>query len=375
MWVHYQGSTLRFSTENLIIKLGLLKLPNLFCRAKPQRRHRLKNLGLFNLATALLVLFSVTVPQTVYSAGKNTSAGMDKFIALGTGSVSGVFYPVGRGICKLVNANRLEHRVRCLAYETGGSVYNIEAVRSSELDIGITRSDLANLTFKGESIPPNELGAATDMRALANLYAMPVGIIVKEKANIKTLKDFTGKRFNFGNRGSGKRTMAELLFKYKGWGPSDFAQITELSTKEMGEAFCANKVDILLEILGHPAKFYADMIEKCGGALFGFSDEDIEGLTKILPFSVPQKIRGGMYYDTPKDVKTFGYQAIMISSSKIHPKTIFTVMDAVFGDLKKLQKIHPALAATTPKAMTEGLVIPLHKGAAQFYGKNLIQKK
>jgi TRAP transporter TAXI family solute receptor len=316
-----------------------------------------------------ILMGAMTFPQNTQSAS------MDKFIAVGTGSISGVFYPVGKGICKLVNHGRLDHRVRCLAYETGGSVYNIEAVRSRELDVGITRSDLAALTYQGKTIPPNELGPATDLRALANLYEMPVGIIVKEKANIKTLKDFTGKRFNFGNRGSGKRTMAELLFKYNGWGPADFKRLTELSTKEMGEEFCNDKLDILLEILGHPASFYNKMIEQCGGKLYSFSKEEIEGLTKMLPFSAPQKIPGGLYYDTPNAISTFGYKAVMIASSKVHPKTIFHMMSSAFGNLKKLHKIHPALSATKRAGMAKGLVIPLHEGAKQFYGKKKIQKK
>ena len=351
-----------------MLNMGSLRISMSCYWAKPLRATHRKLQGFGKLATVLLVLFSIANPQNAISAG------MDKFIAMGTGSVSGVFYPVGLGLCELINAGRLNHRVRCLAYETGGSVYNIEAVRSRELDIGITRSDLAALTFQGKSNPPNELGPATDLRALANLYEMPVGIIVKEKANIKTLKDFTGKRMNLGNRGSGKRTMVELLMKHQGWTPKVFSELTELATKEMGEAFCANKVDILLEILGHPAEFYADMIEKCGGELFSFSQEDIEGLTKILPFSVPQKIRGGMYYDTPKDVKTFGFQAVMVSSSKIHQKTIYQAMRSVFGNLEKLHKIHPALTATNLKGMTEGIAIPLHKGALQFYGKSGNQK-
>ena len=332
----------------------------------PRSPHRGQGLG--RLIAASLALFTVLFPQATQSVA------MDKFIAVGTGSTGGVFYPVGRGICKLVNAGRLIHRIRCLAYETGGSVYNIEAVRSRELDVGITRSDLATLTFQGKSIPPNELGPATDLRAIANLYEMPVGIIVKESAKINSLNDFKGKRLNFGNRGSGKRTMAELLFKYKGWVNSDFKEVTEYKTEKMGKAFCANKLDILIELLGHPAEFYSKMIEQCGGKLFNFTQDEIEGLTKILPFSIPQKIRGGLYYDTPHDTKTFGFQAVMITSSKIHPKSIFLFMKSTFGNFKKLHNIHPALEATNLGSMAKGLGIPLHKGALQFYGKNGTQK-
>jgi len=125
----------------------------------------------------------------------------------------------------------------------------------------------------------------------------------------------------------------------------------------MGEEFCAGKLDILLEILGHPAAFYNKMIEQCGGALYNFSKEEIDGLTKILPFSAPQKIKGGMYYDTPNDINTFGFQAVMIASSKVHPKSILHMMNSAFGNLDKLHKIHPALSTTNRGSMKQDLVI------------------
>jgi LDH2 family malate/lactate/ureidoglycolate dehydrogenase len=126
----------------------------------------------------------------------------------------------------------------------------------------------------------------------------------------------------------------------------------------MGEEFCAGKLDILLEILGHPAAFYNKMIEQCGGALYNFSKEEIDGLTKILPFSAPQKIKGGMYYDTPNDINTFGFQAVMIASSKVHPKSILHMMNSAFGNLDKLHKIHPALSTTNRGSMKQDLVTP-----------------
>ncbi|MEQ8195775.1 MAG: TAXI family TRAP transporter solute-binding subunit, partial [Rhodospirillales bacterium] len=117
---------------------------------------------------AATFLFTAVVAQLTQPRIAD-AAGVDKFVAMGTGSVSGVFYPVGTGMCKLVNQGRLDHGVRCLAYETGGSVYNIEAVRSRELDIGITISDLAALSYKGKGHSGNDLGPAAELRALANL--------------------------------------------------------------------------------------------------------------------------------------------------------------------------------------------------------------
>ncbi|MCV5662532.1 hypothetical protein OFN50_26190, partial [Escherichia coli] len=36
-----------------------------------------------------------------------------EFITIGTGSVTGVYYPTGGAICKLVNKGRKDHNIRC----------------------------------------------------------------------------------------------------------------------------------------------------------------------------------------------------------------------------------------------------------------------
>ncbi|MEE4607839.1 MAG: TAXI family TRAP transporter solute-binding subunit, partial [Desulfobacteraceae bacterium] len=36
-----------------------------------------------------------------------------KFVTIGTGGVTGVYYPTGGAICRLVNKSRKEHGIRC----------------------------------------------------------------------------------------------------------------------------------------------------------------------------------------------------------------------------------------------------------------------
>ncbi|MBL4807061.1 MAG: C4-dicarboxylate ABC transporter substrate-binding protein, partial [Rhodobacteraceae bacterium] len=44
----------------------------------------------------------------------------EEFITIGTGGVTGVYYPTGGAICRLVNKGRREHGVRCSVESTGG---------------------------------------------------------------------------------------------------------------------------------------------------------------------------------------------------------------------------------------------------------------
>jgi TRAP transporter TAXI family solute receptor len=136
--------------------------------------------------------FGMAVAMTLATMGTFANA-KDKFIALGTGSPNGTYAPVGAGICDLVNLNRPNHGVRCIAYNTGGSVYNIQAITSGELEMGITRSDLAFQSHEGinafKAIGPNP-----DIRAVTTLYAMPIAVLVRKDAGIETFNDMVGKR-------------------------------------------------------------------------------------------------------------------------------------------------------------------------------------
>jgi len=301
------------------------------------------------------------------AVGGGSLEAKDKFVALGTGSPNGTYYPVGRGICELVNEGRVSHGVRCIAYNTGGSVYNIQAVMSGELEMGITRSDLAFQAHDGlnafKSIGPNP-----ELRAVTTLYSMPIAVLVKKGAEINAFADLEGKRINIGNKGSGKRSVAELIMDIMGWQRGDFSAVLEMSTKQMGKAFCDDNVDILIEGLGNPSKFYEEMVRDCDGKFIPVPKDVVGKIQKKFPYFAALDIPGKIYSGTPDPVGTFGFKATLVTKRAVHEDTVYDIVSSIFDQFKKFQEKHPSLSLAAPQQMVnEGIFIPIHDGARRYY--------
>jgi hypothetical protein len=314
-----------------------------------------------------MVRFLLTALAGLVLAEPAAAGAPDKFLALGTSSTGGVYFPVGKAICRLINEGRIEHRVRCVGYSTGGSVYNIQAVESGQLDIAITRADLAQQAYKGTG-EFAALGPNRNLRAIANLYGQPVAVIVKADSGITGFDGMEGRRINIGNLGSGKRTIAELIFQVRGWSNDRFARVLELGTSRMGTAFCNGDVDILIEALGMPSGFYERMTRQCGGMFLSLPDRLVNGIRERAPFFYVDTIPGDHYPHNPRDVRTVGVKVVLITSTRVHPGAIGIVAQALLGDLKRLRAQNPVLQSATIETMLqEGIGIPFHEGAARYY--------
>ncbi len=123
-----------------------------------------------------------------------------RFVTIGTGGVTGVYYAAGGAICRLVNKDRAAHGIRCSVESTGGSVFNINTIKAGELDLGVAQSDVMYNSAKGLG-QFKDGGAYGDLRAVMSLHPEPFTVLARKEANAKNFTDMKGKKFNVGNPG------------------------------------------------------------------------------------------------------------------------------------------------------------------------------
>lgn len=302
-------------------------------------------------------------------AGLGTAgvASAQEFITLGTGGVTGVYYPAGGAICRLVNKGRKEHGIRCSVESTGASIYNLNTVRLGELDMGVAQSDAQYDAWNGKG-KFEKVGADKDLRSVFSIHPEPFTVVARADSGITEFNDLKGKRVNIGNPGSGSRSTLESLMKVKGWTNDDFALASELKASEQASALCDNKIDVMIYAVGHPSGAIKEATTTCDSVLVNVFDDDVKKLIKENEYLRDAVIPAGMYRGNDKDTKTFGVGATIITSAKVSEKAVYEVVKAVFENFDTFRKLHPAFAnLKKEKMIKDGLSAPLHPGAIKYY--------
>jgi TRAP transporter TAXI family solute receptor len=293
-------------------------------------------------------------------------AQQEQFITVGTGGVTGVYYPAGGAICRLVNEVRQDTGIRCSAESTGGSVFNINAIRSGDLNFGVAQSDQQYNGYNGLG-PFADVGPYEDLRFVFSIHAEPFTVVVRPDSGIETFEDLLGKRVNVGNPGSGQRATMELVMDRYGWTMDDFALASELPSREQAQALCDNQIDAFVFTVGHPSGSISEPVATCGARIINVDSDIIAQIVDDFPYYFWATIPAGMYNNT-EDITTFGVGATFVTSADTPDDVVYTVVKQVFDNFDTFKGFHPAFAALTREGMANnGESAPIHPGALRYY--------
>lgn len=290
-----------------------------------------------------------------------------KFITFGTAGVTGVYYPVGGTICRLVNRKAKEHGIRCTVESTGGSIYNLNALRQNELDIAFAQSDWHYSSYLGEGVFSDQ-GADKNLRSLFALHSEALTLVAREESGIAGLDDLKGKRFNIGNPGSGTRSTVEELIRSKEWTNDVFSLASEFKASEQAQKLCDNQIDAFAFNTGHPNGSIQEVTSTCDTRIIPVQGDAVDELIKKYSYYAPATIPGGMYTNNPNDIPTYGVKATVVSSANVDDELVYQLVKSVFENFDNFKTTHPILSNLDKESMVaDGVTAPLHDGAKRYY--------
>ena len=297
-----------------------------------------------------------------------------EFVTIGTGGVTGTYYPTGGAICRLVNQYKKETKIRCSVESTGGSIYNVNTIKNGELDFGIVQSDVVYQASKGEGAFKD--AAIPKLKAVVAIYPELLTLVSRKEANINSLMDVKNKRINLGNPGSGNEATALTLFDASGIKKEDLSFAGDLKASEMPDALRDNKIDGYFYMVGHPTANIKDAATSLDVKITPISGPNVDSLIKKYPYFAKANVPGGIYDGNPEPIPTFGVKAVLVTSDDVSVNAVYTVVKAILENFDEFKKLHPAYNDITKESLLDGLSAPLHEGAKKYFQEaGLLQTK
>lgn len=291
----------------------------------------------------------------------------EKFVTIGTGGQTGVYYVAGQSICRFLNRGAAEHGIKCNAPASGGGVANVNGIRSGEFNFGIMQSDHQFKAMKGVA-PFEKEGAMEDIRAVFSLQSEVFTILARRDANIASFDDLKGKRVNIGNPGSGQRDTLEEIMQVKGWDRSAFALAAELKPAEQASALGDNNIDAMTYFVGHPNGAIQEATTTTDAVLVPVTGAEIDQLLAAKSYYTKADIPGGLYKGNDAPTPSIGGKAVLSTSANASPEMVYQLVKSVFDNIERFKRLHPAFADLKEADMIKvGLSAPLHEGAVRYY--------
>lgn len=314
---------------------------------------------------AMMAATSLAFAQTPDAAVPKK--GTENIITIGTGAVTGVYYPAGGAICRLINLKRKEHGIRCFVESTGGSIYNLHALRNGDINFGIVQSDWQYNAYKGIGVfaegPPFK-----ELRSVFSLHSEMFTVAVRDDSGIATFDGLKGKRVNIGNRGSGMRAIMQDLMDIKGWSRATFKEAREEGPGEALRDFCDKKIDAMVFAAGHPNGLVQELTSQCGAKLIPVSGPEVDKLLTESPYYSRTVIPGGMYKNNNQNIPTFGVKATLVTTESTDEETVYQMVRSLFENFQDFKTLHFVFATLDKERMIKsGLTAPLHPGAERYF--------
>jgi TRAP transporter TAXI family solute receptor len=291
------------------------------------------------------------------------------YVTIGTGGVTGVYYPTGGAIGKIVNKKRKQYNLRVTVESTGGSVFNVNAVMAGDLEFGIVQSDRQYQAVNGIK-DWKDKGPQEKLRAICSFHPESIVLVAGDDTGINEFMDLKGKHVNIGNPGSGQRGNSTDALANCGIDWEKDMRAEGLKADESAKFLQDGRIDAFFYTVGHPNGSIKEATS--GKRKVHFVPVEgpcIDELVAKWPYYAKAYIPVKFYpmASNKEDVNTFAVKATFVTSADIPDDTVYAITKEIFDNLEDFKKLHPAYGVLTKKNMLEALSAPIHPGAMKYY--------
>lgn len=297
----------------------------------------------------------------------------DRSYILATATTGGTYYPVGVALATLVKLKLTpEFGFSLSAINSAGSAENIKLMEDDEAQFALLQGINGAWAWRGEGEYAG-LGRRDFLRSITVLWRNAEHIVVrKDYLKDGTVQDLTGldgAKFSVGRRNSGARgSTREVLSRlgisekgsftpaYLGYGPSaDALQNRTIAGMSIPGGPPVSAVTRAFAMLGQDIVFLE------------FTEDDLARVSGSDQLWSRYVIPAGTYPGQERAIRTIGEPNFLAVRADVDEQAVYLLTKAIYENLGFLASIHPATKELDVKSALNGLIAPLHAGAARFY--------
>jgi len=283
------------------------------------------------------------------------------FINVLTGGTSGVYYPLGVAIGKILG-DKIPN-VKTQVQATKASVENLVLLQQGRGELAFTLGDSLKAAWDGDE----EAGFKRKMdklRTIGAIYPNYIQIVATADSKIRTLADLKGKSLSVGAPKSGTELNSRAILAAAGMTYKDIGKVEYLPFAESVDLMKNRQLDATLQSAGLGVASLKDLSTSAEITVVAVPKEIVDKIG--APF-VSALIPAGTYTGQDKDVPTAAVINYLVTSSAVSDDLAYQMTKLIFESLPELQNAHAAGKEIKLEAAATGSPVPLHPGAIRYY--------
>lgn len=309
-----------------------------------------------------LLLVMMTVLLCSCSSGGET-------IRFGTAGTGGIYNEAANSIKSIADA---DGSLKIETKTTAGSAANVRLLSQNYLDAAIVQSDIAYDALNGEN-NFEKSGTLEGYSAVAGLFTEACHIVVREDSDIKSVDDLLGKTVSIGEEESGSELNAKQILSAYGLN-AKMVKEKNLNYAEAATQLKNGDIDAAFFTLGLNATVVEELSKQCKIRLIGIDDATAKKLKNTYSY-VDCTIPKDTYNGQSDEVGTVAVKAVLIVNDRLLDEQVKKLTQLVFDNAQELQLTVSADVDITTEKAVDGVKIPFHKGAAEYYAEKGITVK
>jgi len=299
------------------------------------------------------------------SATLFAAAAQGQVLGIGTAPQGTIGYNIGSAIAKvLADTQGIQSRVQ--PYSGSSAVFPL--VNTGEVDLTVGNTLEAQEAAIGEG--PYAGRKQANLRVLAVIFPLNVGIFVKKDSPIKTIANLKGRRVTYGYTAQVTlKRVVDAILANGGLSGGDISPVLVPNVVRGADDFAEGKADGGFFAIG--AGKVSEVDKTVGGIRFLPMSDDpkaVAAMQKIVPYAYVHEVKPGpAFAGVVGPTKLMAYDYLVIAGAHVKDDVAYKVAKALHDHKDGLVASLGAFRGFNPGTMYKDVPAPFHPGATRYY--------